>query len=167
MPMNGNEYVSLGVAADATDIPPRTLRYWIECGRLPAEAGDHGRRVRISDVWRVVGPPDTAPDVVHATLRRDEQRTAAAPGPDVPSPDDNGPAGSADGADHPYLSPTPASAVVGQITELLARVQAAEERADALERELQALRAGAGRAAALSRGPALGLRARLLAWLRS
>jgi excisionase family DNA binding protein len=47
-------------AADLLRVRPRTIRKWIDCGRLPAFRTDPGRggrlRVRRSDLLRVLQP---------------------------------------------------------------------------------------------------------------
>ncbi len=51
--MDGNEHVTVATAADLAGVPARTLRYWIETGKLPAIAGKHGRLVRLGDVREI------------------------------------------------------------------------------------------------------------------
>jgi DNA-binding transcriptional MerR regulator len=47
---NGNQYVTVGIAARSAGIPERTLRAWINAGKLPATPGKRGRLVRLADV---------------------------------------------------------------------------------------------------------------------
>lgn len=51
--MNSPDYVSLATAAVVAAVPASTLRQWIDSGKLPASAGEHGRLVRLEDVWRL------------------------------------------------------------------------------------------------------------------
>jgi len=51
--MDGNEHVTVATAADLAGVPARTLRYWVETGKLPAIAGKHGRLVRLGDVREI------------------------------------------------------------------------------------------------------------------
>ncbi len=50
---DGNEHVTVATAADLAGVPARTLRYWVETGKLPAIAGKHGRLVRLGDVREI------------------------------------------------------------------------------------------------------------------
>ncbi len=52
--MDGNEHVTVATAADLAGVPARTLRYWVETGKLPAIAGKHGRLVRLGDVREIM-----------------------------------------------------------------------------------------------------------------
>lgn len=51
---DGNAHVTVATAADLAGVPARTLRYWVETGKLPAIAGKHGRLVRLGDVREIV-----------------------------------------------------------------------------------------------------------------
>ncbi len=45
-----DEYLPVEVAGNVAGISPRTLRYWIRGGKLPAIAGQRGKLVRLGDV---------------------------------------------------------------------------------------------------------------------
>ena len=47
---NGNQYVTVGNAAEVARISERTLRYWIKTGKLAATGGKRNRLVRLADV---------------------------------------------------------------------------------------------------------------------
>lgn len=49
-PNERDEYVAVESAGSIAGISPRTLRYWIAGGKLPAIAGDRGKLVRLGDV---------------------------------------------------------------------------------------------------------------------
>src|SRR2546428_9043167 len=55
------------LAADTAGIPITTLRQWVECGKLPASAGNRGRLVRLADVQRLMASEDLAPGTLAAT----------------------------------------------------------------------------------------------------
>lgn len=44
------EFVSIETAATSTGITSRTIRYWVQAGKLPATSGKRGRLVRLGDV---------------------------------------------------------------------------------------------------------------------
>jgi hypothetical protein len=48
--VNKDRLVSIRVAAESTGIAERTLRYWIQSGKLTATAGKRGKLVRLADV---------------------------------------------------------------------------------------------------------------------
>src|SRR5919202_2293937 len=47
---NGNQYVTVGNAAEVAGISERTLRYGIKTGKLAATGGNRNRLVRLVDV---------------------------------------------------------------------------------------------------------------------
>lgn len=64
---NGNQYVTVGNAAKVTGISERTLRYWINAGKLAATGGKRGRLVRLADVQAIAELTGKAPATNKAT----------------------------------------------------------------------------------------------------
>ena len=59
--VDGDEYVTMASAADIAGIPVKTLRHWVDSGRLAATAGQRGRLVRLADVRYLVAGDGTSP----------------------------------------------------------------------------------------------------------
>ncbi len=69
-----NEYLPVETAGNTAGISPRTLRYWVRSGKLPAVEGQRGKLVRLGDVLRLAeltGKPATLP-----AIRRQANGTA-------------------------------------------------------------------------------------------
>ncbi|MDP9356040.1 MAG: helix-turn-helix domain-containing protein, partial [Chloroflexota bacterium] len=45
-----DEYLPVEAAGNVAGINPRTLRYWVRGGKLPAIEGQRGKLVRLGDV---------------------------------------------------------------------------------------------------------------------
>ena len=52
--VDGDDFVTMASAADIAGIPVKTLRHWVDSGRLAATAGQRGRLVRLADVQHLV-----------------------------------------------------------------------------------------------------------------
>jgi len=77
--MDGNdEFLPVESAGNLTGIPPRTLRYWIKGGKLPATEGPRGRLVKLADVLAIAElTGKVAPSIRQAAGNRQRPATSA------------------------------------------------------------------------------------------
>jgi hypothetical protein len=51
---SGEQYVSVSVASKLTEVPVRTLHYWVKTGKVSANPGKHGKLIRLGDVYDIL-----------------------------------------------------------------------------------------------------------------
>jgi len=143
---NPDEYLPVESAGNVAGISPRTLRYWIKGGKLPATEGQRGKLVRLGDVLELAALTGKS-----AMLPAMNRQTAGSP--DNPARSAGMPAGSDQPIDErPVVSPVAMGQLeavrdewlqplIGQIRELERAGGRKDERIDTLEAQLTEARA--------------------------
>ena len=144
-----DEYLPVESAGSVAGISPRTLRYWIKGGKLPATEGQRGKLVRLGDVLALAEMTGK-----RAADGRQSPGTAGNPATSAESTAGNAAGSSADAADQVAPAVTPAAVAqleairdqwirpfVDRIGELERENGRLEERIMGTERERNELRA--------------------------
>jgi DNA-binding transcriptional MerR regulator len=146
---NGNQYVTVGNAAEVAGISERTLRYWIKTGKLAATGGNRNRLVRLADVQAMAMLTGKTPATNASTTATADPAIAAADndtyGNDEESTAGNGPSNGAMVADSArqqleVIRDTLLAPLIEQNERLVARIGDLEREAGRLEAARDELR---------------------------
>jgi DNA-binding transcriptional MerR regulator len=146
---NGNQYVTVGNAAEVAGISERTLRYWIKTGKLAATGGNRNRLVRLADVQAMAMLTGKTPATNASTTATADPAIAAADdganGNDEESTTGNDPGNAAMVADSArqqleVIRDTLLAPLIEQNERLVARIGDLEREAGRLEAERDELR---------------------------
>jgi DNA-binding transcriptional MerR regulator len=146
---NGNQYVTVGNAAEVAGISERTLRYWIKTGKLVATGGNRNRLVRLADVQALAMLTGKTPATNPSTTATADPAIATADndayGNDEESTAGNDPGNAAMVADSArqqleVIRDTLLAPLIEQNERLVARIGDLEREAGRLEAERDELR---------------------------